>query len=51
MLLCLHLFTATRPLSLLLHETVTMIGPTLLKQWHKATQPFQTPIKFLSLRT
>ena len=50
--LCIHLFTGTRPLSLLLHEKVTMIGPTLLKQWLKAIQHVQTyTIKCLSLRT
>lgn len=38
--------------SLLLHETVTMIGPTLLKQRRKAIQHVQTyTIKCLSLRT
>ena len=51
-LLCIHLFTGTRPLSLLLHETITMIGPTLLKRWREAIQPVQPhTIKFLSLRT
>ena len=51
-LLCLHLFTGSRPLSLLLHETVTMIGPTLLKQRRKAIHHVQTyTIKCLSLHT